>query len=191
MILYNYDSEGYELEVTQAKLDPLESELQGSEVYLIPKNATTVSKGPNRFNRIQKFDGQAWQYILDLKGTEYYIGAEKYTIEDYGQALPSGASTTPPVEATNPALVAKALLQDSLGNITYESSSGNIQSRLQDKANLEEKIKMLQAQENTRWILADNTIGMVSKEDLENALAFGIQETDRLYNEFFNTVEVL
>lgn len=45
MKIYNYNNEGYFTGESNAKIDPLESERQGKDVYLIPKNAV-VDKVP-------------------------------------------------------------------------------------------------------------------------------------------------
>lgn len=43
MKLYYYDENGYYRAMSEAFLDPLETELQGKEVWLIPPHATTAA----------------------------------------------------------------------------------------------------------------------------------------------------
>lgn len=61
MKLYYYDDNGYYSAMSEAFLDPLETELQGKEVWLIPPHATTI-KPPSSIDGYKlKFNGKAWK----------------------------------------------------------------------------------------------------------------------------------
>lgn len=61
MLIYNYDKNGYYTSSQQAKKDPLES-AKGSDVYLIPANATTKQALAPKEGKLIKFIGGDWTY---------------------------------------------------------------------------------------------------------------------------------
>lgn len=61
MKLYYYDENGYYRAMSEAFLDPLETELQGKEVWLIPPHATTIEPPSSAEGHIIKFNGKTWE----------------------------------------------------------------------------------------------------------------------------------
>lgn len=61
MKLYYYDDNGYYSAMSEAFLDPLETELQGKEVWLIPPHATTIKPPSSVDGHIIKFNGKTWE----------------------------------------------------------------------------------------------------------------------------------
>jgi|GEM_PF-400339 len=61
MKLYYYDDNGYYSAMSEAFLDPLETELQGKEVWLIPPHATTIKPPSSLDGYKPKFNGKAWK----------------------------------------------------------------------------------------------------------------------------------
>ena len=64
MIFYTYDKDTKELLFTQqGELDPLESENQGKDVYLVPANSTDIKPTlePSNDNEMLVFNGKEWQ----------------------------------------------------------------------------------------------------------------------------------
>ena len=64
MIFYTYDKDTKELLFTQqGELDPLESENQGKDVYLVPANSTEIKPTlePSNDNEMLVFNGEEWQ----------------------------------------------------------------------------------------------------------------------------------
>lgn len=64
MIFYTYDKDTKELLFTQqGELDPLESENQGKDVYLVPANSTDIKPTlePSNDNEMLVFNGEEWQ----------------------------------------------------------------------------------------------------------------------------------
>lgn len=61
MKLYYYDENGYYRAMSEAFLDPLETELQGEEVWLIPPHATTIEPPSSADGHIIKFNGKTWE----------------------------------------------------------------------------------------------------------------------------------
>ena len=64
MIFYTYDDKTKEYTGTQnAFIDPLESEKQGKDVYLVPANSTNIKPtlDPSTDNDMLVFNGKEWQ----------------------------------------------------------------------------------------------------------------------------------
>lgn len=75
MLVYFYDEETKEfLYSEEAHLDPLETELKGEKVYLLPANATFEKPLDKEDGKAVVFDGSAWKLVDDNRG--------KYTIKD-------------------------------------------------------------------------------------------------------------
>ena len=61
MLVYYYDEETKEfLYSEEAPLDPLETELKGEEVYLLPANATFDEPLEKEEGKVVVFDGKKW-----------------------------------------------------------------------------------------------------------------------------------
>ena len=101
MNVYKYDELtkeyiGYE----EALLDPLETELKGENVYLLPANATFTVPPAKKEGFAIVWNGEAWQEVEDHRGTEYWLPGDAYgtparEMKDLG-AFPEGATTTAP-----------------------------------------------------------------------------------------------
>ena len=67
MIFYSYDEKTKEFTGTQnAFIDPLESEKQGKDVYLVPANSTDIKPTlePSNDNEMLVFNGEGWELKL-------------------------------------------------------------------------------------------------------------------------------
>jgi hypothetical protein len=79
MKIYNFDSNGYLINESIAKIDPMESERQGKDMYILPKNATFIE--PIEYNselEILKFSvtDNLW-LIEDIKLIgDYYLKSD-------------------------------------------------------------------------------------------------------------------
>ena len=95
MIFYIYDEKTKELIGTQnAFIDPLESEKQGKDVYLIPQNGTDKEPPKTEKNQAVIFNGDEWEVVADYRGEIYYIGTEQHEMKELGD-LPKGATFEP------------------------------------------------------------------------------------------------
>ena len=75
MLVYIYDEETKEfLREEDAFLDPLETQLKGEDVYLLPANATFEKPLDKEDGKAIVFDGSTWKLVDDNRG--------KYTIKD-------------------------------------------------------------------------------------------------------------
>lgn len=75
MLVYIYDEETKEfLYSEEAHLDPLETQIKGENVYLLPANATFEEPPYKEDGKAVVFDGSTWKLIDDNRG--------KFTIKD-------------------------------------------------------------------------------------------------------------
>lgn len=75
MLVYNYNEETKEfLYSEEAHLDPLETQIKGKNVYLLPANATFEKPLEKQDGKAVVFDKTSWKLIDDNRG--------KYTIKD-------------------------------------------------------------------------------------------------------------
>ena len=79
MKIYNYNQDQYFTNESEASIDLLETEKQGKNVYLIPKNATTVPVGNyDKSTEIPRFNTQSKKWEIFLIGHFYKkIGGDK------------------------------------------------------------------------------------------------------------------
>jgi len=64
-----------------------------------------------------------------------------------------------------------------------------IQARESDEIYLRRAIESMQALETKKWILADNSVGIVSREELEQALNEGLSLGQQAFDEYINWLE--
>ena len=102
MQVYKYDEITKEyIGAEIAMVDPLESELQGKEIYLLPANVTFEK--PNLQDGFASvWNGTQWENIEDNRGKEYWLDTDTFgtpakTMKDLG-AFPAGAVFTAPAK---------------------------------------------------------------------------------------------
>ncbi|MGK0171467.1 MAG: hypothetical protein ACI9W2_003197 [Gammaproteobacteria bacterium] len=87
-----------------AKRDVEESKRAGTDVYLIPANATTVAPPARGASQVPVWDGAAWAVVSDRRGEHYWLpDGSELVIESLG--------FTPPIEALSVAPIAVLLAQ--------------------------------------------------------------------------------
>ena len=168
-----YSYEGY------AQLDPLESEIQGREIYLLPANATFEEILQPKVGFSQVWDGQAWQYIEDHRGQQYWEdGSSYYDIPKEMTALgplPVGATITRP-EKTEQELEVERLIKAKYERADYVSKIIVEVDGMQFDGDENSQDRMVRAayalndNETIQWVLADNSVVQVTKEQLRQAL---------------------
>ena len=99
MLVYKYDEKGLFVGAEETELDPLESELQGKDIYLLPPNAT-FDKPESKDGFAPVWDGEKWKNVEDHRGTKYWMPEDKHgsparEMKELG-ALPDGALLTEP-----------------------------------------------------------------------------------------------
>ena len=95
--IYNFNQENKEyIGAEEAFLDPLESEKQGKEIYLLPANATFIKPPETKEGFAIVWNGEMWEYIEDNRGiTVWKSYNESMVIKELG-AIPEGWSVEQP-----------------------------------------------------------------------------------------------
>lgn len=99
MLVYKFDEKGLFVGVDETELDPLESKLQGKEVYLLPPNAT-FDKPEEKDGFAPVWNSEKWEQVEDNRGKEYWLPEDEYgtqaRVMDELGAFPEGAIFTAP-----------------------------------------------------------------------------------------------
>lgn len=100
MNVYKYNDNGEYIGTEEALLDPLETEQQGENIYLLPVNATFTAPTEPQDGYVNVWNSTAWEQVEDNRGVEYWLPEDKYgaparEMKELG-ALPEGAILTPP-----------------------------------------------------------------------------------------------
>lgn len=100
MNVYKYNDNAEYIGTEEALLDPLETELKGENVYLLPANVTFTEPPAKKESCACVWDGEKWQEVEDKRGFKYWLPGDKYgaparEMKELG-ALPDGATLTPP-----------------------------------------------------------------------------------------------
>lgn len=77
MLVYKFDKDGLFVGVEQTELDPLESKLQGRDVYLVPPEST-LSAPELKGGYLPVWDGIKWGLVEDNRGKEYWLPGDVY-----------------------------------------------------------------------------------------------------------------
>lgn len=99
MLVYVFDENGVFVGTDETELDPLESELQGKEIYLLPPNATfDAPEEKDGFAPV--WNGEKWEQVEDNRGVEYWLPEDEYgsqprVMSELG-SLPKDAILTAP-----------------------------------------------------------------------------------------------
>ena len=71
-----------------ARLDPLETEKQKKDVFLLPAFCTDIKPPSTKKNEAAVFENGAWSIVPDYRGTVYYTGKDTFTITELGDNIP-------------------------------------------------------------------------------------------------------
>ena len=169
---------GYE----EALLDPLETEQQEKEVYLLPANATFTAPTEPQDGYVNVWNGTAWEQVEDNRGVEYWLpedtyGAPAREVKELG-ALPDGATLTPPEQSLDELKTAKiASLKAERDNREVEPIDHNghlydYDDKARDRINAAIiALELAGAEASLEWTCADNTDATVTAADLRNIIA--------------------
>ena len=92
---YSYNENGIFTQTETCSPDPLESEIKGEAVWLIPANATLIEPPAAVEKHVRVFKNGAWAQVEDNRGTKYWLPGDTWQTEpremkDLGP-LPDGA----------------------------------------------------------------------------------------------------
>lgn len=184
MQVYKYNEKTKEyIGTEQALIDPLETEKQCKEIYLLPANATFEK--PNLQDGFSSvWNGEQWKNIEDNRGKEYWLntdtfGTPAHTMKDLG-TFPTGAVFTAP-EKTLEQLKADKILEFKSKRDTLELAPiNNFDADEKSIMRINNAIIVLDITKQTvEWTLADNTTKNVTADDLRNViLAIGARSNE-------------
>lgn len=179
MQVYKYDEQSKEyIGTEQALINPLESELQGKEIYLLPANATFEK--PNLQEGFASVFNGKWENIEDNRGKEYWLDTDTFgtpakTMKDLG-AFPANAVFTAPAKTIEQLKADKILelksTRDSLEvePIEYNGNLFDYDEKARDRIN-SAIIALSIAGQSIAWTTADNTNVIVTADDLRGVIA--------------------
>lgn len=193
MNVYKYDEKTKEYIGTEkALLDPLETEQQGENIYLLPANATFTAPTEPQDGYVNVWNGTAWEQVEDNRGVEYWLPEDKYgaparEMKELG-ALPEGATTTAP-EKTLDELKADKLEalkaeRDSkeVEPIEYNGHLYDYDDKARDRINAAIiALELAGAEASIEWTCADNTDATVTAADLRNIIAAVVVRSNTLH----------
>ena len=84
---------------------------------------------------------------------------------------------------------AKKIRDEKLSNLAVDVSGISIQVRPSDELNLRLTLQDLADGEKVEWILSDNTVVEVSKEDLQAAYVLGLTLGQEIYQEYKDVIK--
>lgn len=82
MLCYNYDNTTNEyLSSTECVLDPLETEQQGTDVWMLPANATFIEPPAAQIGFVRVWQKVKWVQVEDHRGTKYWLPGDAWDSE--------------------------------------------------------------------------------------------------------------
>lgn len=190
--VYKYDEKTKEyLGKVEALLDPLETQLQQKEIYLLPADATfsapTLQEG-----YVSVFAEGAWKNIEDNRGKEYWLqddayGTPAHKMETLG-ALPADAMFTPPKkmleQVKQEKIIELKIMRDTaeVEPITYQGYSFDYDSKARERISAAIiALEVAGASASLIWTTADNQDVKVTADDLRCVIAAVAQRSNALH----------
>ena len=192
MQVYKYDEQTKEyIGSEQTLINPLETELQGKTIYLLPANATFEK--PNLQDGFASvFNGTQWENIEDNRGKEYWLPEDKYgapahEMKELGP-LPEGATLTVPERTLDEVKAAKIAdlkaERDSkeVEPITYQGYSFDYDSKARERISAAiVALDVRGADASIDWTTADNADARVTANDLRMVIASVAKRSNALH----------
>ena len=182
MNVYKYNDNGEYIGTEEALLDPLETEQQEKEVYLLPANATFTEPLEAQEGYVNVWNGEAWEQVEDNRGIEYWLPEDKFgaparEMKELG-ALPEGATLTPPeqtLEELKTTKIADMKAERDIKEVEPIEYNGNFfdyDDKARDRINAAIiALEQLGEEASLAWTTADNTEVMVTAQDLKNVIS--------------------
>ena len=195
MQVYKYDEQTKEyIGTEQALINPLESELQGKTIYLLPANAT-FEKPNLQEGFASVWNGEQWENIEDNRGKEYWLdtdafGTPAHTMKELG-AFPANAVFTAPektLEQVKAAKIAELKTErDSkeVEPITYNGNRYDYDDKARERINAAIIALDVQgADASIDWTTADNADTPVTATDLKMIIAAVAVRSNKLHTAY-------
>lgn len=173
-----------------AQLDPLESQVQGKKVYLLPANATFTAPIKTKKGFAQIYNGADWEHTEDHRGEAYWLPEDEYgsparVMQELGP-LPEGASLTAPVKSFDQVKAEKITelkaIRDrlELEPVEYNGNAYDYDSKAKDRINAA-IINLELTGSAISWTTADNTDVEVTADDLRHVIANAAVRSNELH----------
>lgn len=182
MNVYKYNDNGEYIGTEEALLDPLETEQQEKEIYLLPANATFTAPPAEKEGFARVWAGESWQEVEDHRGTKYWLPEDKYgaparEMKELG-ALPEGAILTPPEQTLDELKADKlAALKAERDNkevepIEYNGNSFDYDEKARDRINAAIiALEVAGDSASLEWTATDNADVTVTAADLKGIIS--------------------
>lgn len=196
MQVYKYDEKTKEyIGAEQALIDPLETELQGKTIYLLPANATFEK--PNLQDGFASVFNGKWENIEDNRGKEYWLDTDTFgtsarKMKELG-AFPASAVFTAPAKTIEQLKQDKILefktIRDTaeVEPIEYNGHSFDYDDKARDRINAAIIALSLQGENaSIDWTTADNQDVEVTADDLRAIIAAVAARSNELHIRYRN-----
>lgn len=192
MQVYKYDEKTKEyIGTEQALIDPLETEKQGKEIYLLPANATFEK--PNLQEGFASVWNSKWENIEDNRGKEYWLdtdsfGTPAHTMKDLG-AFPANAVFTAPTKTLEQLKQDKILALKTIRDteevkpIAYKGNLFDFDDKARDRIN-SAIIALSITGQSIEWTTANNTNVLVTADDLRSVIAAVAVRSNKLHTAY-------
>ena len=176
MLVYKFDKKGLFVGTDETELDPLESKLQGKEIYLLPPNAT-LEAPEEKEGFAPVWDGKKWKQVEDNRGKEYWLPEDKYGTQAHVMvelgAFPKGATFIAPKmpqehKEAEALAQAKAERSESVAKIVVEVDGMKFDGDEDSQTRMARTITASQAlglpEDSTiSWAMADTNVNKVEQ----------------------------
>ncbi len=196
-IAYLYDEKTKEYKnCIEAQIDPLESQLQQKEIYLLPADATFLA--PNlQEGCVSVFNSEegVWENLEDNRDKEYWLqddayGAPARKMETLG-AFPSNAVFTPPKKSLEQIKQEKILALKTMRDmsevepIAYQGCTFDYDSKARGRISAAiVALESTGASATLTWTTADNRDVKVTASDLRGIIAQVALRSDGLHTAY-------
>lgn len=193
--VYKYDEKTKEyLGKAEALLDPLETQLQQKEIYLLPADAT-FSEPTLQEGYVSVFKEGAWENIEDNRGKEYWLqddayGTPAHKMETLG-ALPADAVFSPPQKTLEQVkqekIIELKIMRDTaeVEPITYQGYSFDYDSKARERISAAIiALEVAGASATLTWTTAANQDVKVTASDLRGIIAQVALRSDKLHTAY-------
>lgn len=194
MQVYKYDELTHEYTgVETAQLDPLESKVQGKEVYLLPANATFTAPLVVKEGYIQVYKDGVWNYVEDNRGKEYWLDTDEYgasarTMKELGE-FPANAVFEAPkklFEQVKAEKVAEMKVErDRIQELPIEYNGKSFDYNKESLQKLNEAKDCLEGTEDIQiWICADNSLTYLNYNDIMAIKRLGKERSNNVHIQY-------
>jgi hypothetical protein len=193
--VYKYDEKTKEyLGKAEALLDPLETQLQQKEIYLLPADATFIAPALQE-GYVSVFKEGAWENLKDNRGKEYWLqddayGTPAHKMETLG-ALPADAVFTPPQKTLEQVKQEKIIELKAMRDeaevepITYQGYAFDYDSKARERISAAiVALEVAGASATLMWTTADNKDVKINASDLRGIIAQVALRSDKLHTAY-------